>query len=466
MAVINLTAKQYKSGLKWSLVPINKIDTVLMQPLENTQSEESEHIHTENFTEGTLYQTDEVVALPISEDTTSSHWRIITDTIPNDYYVAKARVECAMLAGTKRITFDEALLSTPSVSISLTGKSYVVARGGSTFDSYPSIDDIKNPQYNITEWIKNNASSVNQSLTWNYEGQQISMNPFVRNWSEDKVPSAWKTEEESTVLPNDILTTWWLPTTRNPYTTQPGGVTNNDWQELMSESIVSPRSKRYMYPVGAKNGKPEKGEYIELTALYMYDININTYVGIRKIDDYNYQISWLMPARVSYCAATKSRWGTSGWGPEDIDNWAFVDEISAISVNIEGQPLSDDTVDVNFSLDQNGSLTEFATNRHPLLIDKSEAFTLGTKYGSTPWTEELAQGLLEKYENGKYVVECDVGATWALRNLVHVGTEMYVYLLDGRAIKRDGEDCLFSVKNIEKQFNNNEFIFRLKLMEV
>lgn len=461
MAIINLTAKQYKSGLKWSLVPVNKIDTVLMQPIANIQVEAAEPIHTESFTSGTLYQQDTVATFPLSEDTPSTHWRWVTYTTPGGKNLAKARVECIVAAGTRKITLDEALLVPPVASVLMSGKSYVVGRGGSTFAAYPSEEDIQSDKFNITTWIKENSSDVNQFLTWNYEDPTVSLNPFVRNWVIDKPPADWSEGEVSPTLPNDITTTWFQPDKNIQYIQQAGGSYSYSWKE--GSSFKDTAAKRYMYPVGARNGSVQSGNDIGKTALYIRDLNINTYVGVRKLSDYEYQVSWLMPVRVSYCAAT--RW-TSSTQEGDIDNWAFVDEASDVSIILQGQPLRDDAIDTAFGLDADGNLVSNVSNRHPLKVDQTEAFTLGTTYQNTPWTEKLARNLLEKYENGKYIVECDVSATWALRNLVHVGTEMYVYLLDGRAIKRDGEDCLFSVKNIEKQFNNNEFIFRLKLMEV
>lgn len=456
MAVINLTAKQYKSGLKWALVPANKVDTVQLQPISNAQADVDESIHTESFSDAYIFDQDTPTTLPISEDQPPTYWR----HIHNERHVsfadrefAKARVECVMAAGTRVITIDKALLEIPTVKLQFTGKSYELGRGGSTYDTYPTYEELKDKSFNLTSWVKSHASSNNQFLIWDYEGSTFSMNPFVRNWVADDIPEDWKDGGQIPTTPNDILTTWYN------FTLHEEQATKFAWSE--ETFFGAPKAKRMMLPVCSYTG--DDISLVVSFALYMYDQRVNMYVGIRKLSDYTYQVNWSAPVRFTYAAATRSHILAEY---HEMDNWAFVDEVTDISVVVQGQPLSDETINVNFSLTQDGDLTDKISNRHPLMVDKSEGFTLGTTYDSTPWTEKLAQELLKKYEDGKYIVECDVSATWALNNDIKIGTEMYITMLDGKQIQRNNSACLFSVKNIEKQFNNNEFIYRLKLMEV
>ena len=74
--------------------------------------------------------------------------------------------------------------------------------------------------------------------------------------------------------------------------------------------------------------------------------------------------------------------------------------------------------------------------------------------------------ILTKYQDGKYVVSVDVYARWSIQNNIHINSEMYVILQDGTYIKRKNDICKFKVVNIEKCFSSDEFIYRLKLLEV
>ena len=83
------------------------------------------------------------------------------------------------------------------------------------------------------------------------------------------------------------------------------------------------------------------------------------------------------------------------------------------------------------------------------------------------WYQGIVLTLLTKYENGKYIVTADAKASWCFNNNVHVGTQMYIHLLNGKIISnKEGNPVLFEVKNIEKKFMPSEFIYQLKLMEV
>ncbi len=79
---------------------------------------------------------------------------------------------------------------------------------------------------------------------------------------------------------------------------------------------------------------------------------------------------------------------------------------------------------------------------------------------SAPWN------LLTKYIKGKYIITCDVSATFILKNAIHVGTQMIIKQQNNTYINRNGSKCIFEVKNIEKRFENSQFVYTLKLLEV
>lgn len=82
------------------------------------------------------------------------------------------------------------------------------------------------------------------------------------------------------------------------------------------------------------------------------------------------------------------------------------------------------------------------------------------------WTDTIPYAILDKYVQGKYIVQCDVLASWALQNNIKANTQMQVKLQNGKYIQRGDSICTFEVKNIEKRFKDSEFIYALKLMEV
>ena len=131
--------------------------------------------------------------------------------------------------------------------------------------------------------------------------------------------------------------------------------------------------------------------------------------------------------------------------------------------------MNTETVNVSYSLgDTAGTLTTDVLNEHPINFTKNELITSQTYVGSSDvlWTQYMAKHLLTKFENGKYIVECEVPATWALRNDIHINSQLNIQLQDGTYITRGTDTCVFEVKTIEKRFRNTDFIFSLRLMEV
>ena len=85
---------------------------------------------------------------------------------------------------------------------------------------------------------------------------------------------------------------------------------------------------------------------------------------------------------------------------------------------------------------------------------------------STLQTTAAPWNLLTKYIKGKYIVTCDVSATFVLQNHLHVGTQLIIKQQNNTYINRNGLKCIFEIKNIEKRFENSQFTYILKLLEV
>lgn len=452
MSILSITPRQYKSSLKWSLIPSNKIDTVSMQPIENTLAAEQDIVHTERFTQVTV-EGISGTSLPIADGTVPTHWR----HVHNEYYAqlgdrefAKARVECIMATGESTFTIDKVIPGLPEVSIRLNGKSYVISRGDSTYDTYPSYSNLKNKSFDVSSWIKSRATHEYDYLQWDYNDSVFSMNPFVKNWTSEDI----KWGEAIPTTAADILTTWWQ------YSSTKLNAAYNGWSEYTS--FGSNNQKKAMYPVGAEGG--DLGALLN-TRINIYDQQLDMYVNIQKLSDYVYKVSWKAPVRFTYVAATRQRGAIAGFN--DLDNFAFVDEVSQVEINVNGRVLSENSVDINYSLTNAGALTEDPSNKHPFKIDKVECLTLGTTYNGQIWTSYIADALLSKYRDGKYTVTCEINATWALQHNIGINSQVYIYLQDGQPISRGPTNsCVFEVKNIEKRFSSNEFVFALQLMEI
>lgn len=565
--MITLTPRVYNKDIKWSLLPSNKVDTVVMNPLINSIPAEDQAFHTVDFTECTVNGA--AMTLPVANNTEATHWRYMSNTrwtgigsgftTPN---LAKARMECVWATGKQRITVDQAITGTPIVELQLVGKSSVVKRGGSNFDSYPSIEDLSTKSFSLATWIEDHKTVTNDFLSGIYENLTVSMNPWIRkvvpavpigdNFADLRIPTT----------ANDVLTNWYDSNRSH------NSATADKWSETNSfGNDVEPFS---MFPVGATGG-----DLLELyaTCIRMRNLTLDMRCDIKKLSDHEFEISWEAPVQLSYIAAARSI-GVFG-GSYDIDNYAFVDNITNVIVNLKGRPFDSSTVDIKYGLDEDGNLSTFADELHPLRIEKSEALTLGSfdksalgtdilapirydemfrpeswwnidgdvvpatntdyiaiapaisvtpnayykipgfegdlmffdaeckngvmvaynpstsaffrvpdgksllgisftnpspsvigVYEPAPWVQTLSENILRKYKDGKYVVECSVPATWAIKQKLQAKSTVEVVLPNGQYIRRGRTTCTFEVKNIKKVFKSTSFVFQLKLMEV
>jgi hypothetical protein len=438
--------------MKWSLLPKNKIDTVQLTPILNVAGEE-QTVHTETFTDVQVGA--ETFTLPISNDLAPTHWRNMRNSrwVPFETFTyAKASVECVMATGSRVITLDQAVTGTLSADIVLNGTSSVITRGGSTFDTYPAIDNLAAAQAGLSAWIESNKTVTNSYLSGIYTDNSVWMNPWIR-----KVVPVFTEDAVTIPTANDILTNW-VGTTSTGRTS----ATFDSWSE--DSSFGKNAEVIEMLPANAV-GDP--GELLA-SRLKMRNLSLSIACTVEKIDNYNFRISWSAPVRLSYMAASCER-GPLG-GTYDVDNSAFVDNISSVTITLYGQPYDTSKVNVTYGYDSEGMLVRDQSGMHPIKIDAEEAFTTGSYYYQAPvqapWTAYLSDLLLGSYMNGKYIVECDVPAQWALQQSVCINKQMQVCLQDGTFIQHNGTICTFAVKNIEKKFKDSEFTYSLKLMEV
>lgn len=447
MASVEVKPNVYKSNIKWSIRGKNVVDTVHVSVLNNSPSKTA-IIYTEAFKNAEINGT--TYALPISSSIPSEFRRCVS----NKYYAhlatrefAKARIECHMATGRKVVTLDKPVTGTVLAKVQLSGKSYELLRGEGNYNYYPTIDEMSDVNFNLCEWIKGHAQKTHDVLTWNYEGTTFSMNPFVRNWV-----SMYGERLEFRYPTNyDILTTWWTETTR---------AQANETGWLDTANFGNGAVQKQMFPVDAI--RADAVERLN-SIITLYDKQLQISASAKKLDDYKVEISWSVPVRMCYAAASRSHGILMSY--VDTDNWAFVDEVDSIQISIEGSTLGNEYIDMGYAWRGDELINTDLPNVHPLKLGSSELLTYDTTHEANKLYYLLPTDLLNRYRDGKYAVEMDVNAEWAIRNAIHVDTEINVYLPNGQPIKRGDTVCTFLVKNIEKRYTGRDFVFSLKLIE-
>ena len=573
--MIELTPKIYKQRVSNSLLSENKINTVNIKALAKPNSlDDNEVVCTEEVT--TVQLGDIMHTLPISMDTPPTHFRSTRNYrwgglfIGNKEY-AKARMECILVSGKTKCKVATPLVSFPEVKVTLNGKSKIVERSGSSYNLYPSMESLQSSE-SIANWINDNKTEQREGLVHDYSGSTFSMNPWVRN-----IVPVTNIGLDGSGLPtsNDIITLW---STANAGRSLAAA---NAWTEYGNFDFNN-YNEFTMYTEKTVNFDIEAAF---ASLLRIRNINLPITSEVVKIDDYTYEVLWTVPVRVAYVAASRE-FGVLLGTAYEVDNYAFLDEVSSILIQLHALPVSGEKKTFSYNLDSNNTLMSanhsnfaFELNSENLLVEDAiygsykrtvkapsktlycyissdgtlkpqstlnlasginlfvttfipvrarstvvadyndavsvlmqggyydENFkfiapilalnpdTLTSKFsfeipenvayicmngktdtvvgsctlqitGPTLWVEYIANALLVKFKEGKYTVECDVSATWALQQKIEVNTEMKIKLLDGTYISRKNTPCVFQVKNIEKKFDQKEFIFTLKLLEV
>ena len=196
--MLKLTPNVYKGSPKCSLLGKNRIDTMRFNPIVNTEEQE-----TSSYTvslKNIRYQ-GKNITLPIEDDIDSVYWRSVnnatlTSIISGVEEYAKSRIECIVANGVTSFELTEPLVGTPALSIAFNGKSVQIERGKSTYDSYPSINELSDETFNLASWINTNKTTVKESLQVDYSGTSFALNPWVRNIVSNN-PTA-----------NDVYTDW------------------------------------------------------------------------------------------------------------------------------------------------------------------------------------------------------------------------------------------------------------------
>ena len=429
-----------------------------MSPVKNSIGDPTS-FQSEDFTTASVNGS--TLTLPIANTLTPSICRYMYNIqwLPDSYYEypegtdqfipAKGRIEVVMGEGSAQLISETPVAGSPMILIDCEGTSSIVEQGSKAFNIYPSIAQLGDPNFSLAGWIESNKTSTSQALTHLYQDNMCALNLWVHKM----VPypaapemsafiSAWSSSEERY---GGEAGPW-----RDP--------TESAWVDLWypDPTLTSDKHPVTMLPYGLTS---------RYRSLRMTDIQNIISLKVDKVDDFTFNIWWKAPVRLAY--ATASRYAYCDLDEAtftEVDNYAYLDNISKVTITLNGRPYNIDAVNVSYSM-SGGSLIEEVSNAHPYKIDKYESITLASTIGGVDWTRAISSSLLTKYKDGKYVVAFDVPASWALLNEIKVNTEMQIKLQDGTLISRGSTPCTFEVKTIEKKFNNSEFTFSLRVME-
>lgn len=461
---LKLSPRIYGQNFKWGVLPSNKIDTVTMRPVLNTPLEDNVSLVQEVTS---VNVNNSVTTLPVSLDTGINFYQA-----SNNYENGATTTMCVnqvsgvVATGSVIFELDNPLPTMPTAKLHCEGNTYFIDRGSLTHNTVAAASDSINA---VASWIYNNASGQEQwtDKSMDSTNRGIYEDPTLVDYTAKFVPLyGWvrklrpagaftpgsNAESRNQPTEQDVLTTW-VDQSKSSY----WAVTSN-WSGYGASDAV------LMWPVTIY----ATGD-VQSTKISLLNRTIPITAKVIKIDDYTYQVDYSIPVRYEYIAS--SQYYTSLLGIrtyKDLDNYCFLDRISKINVELITQELNTEAEDLSFSLDTSGGLTERVVNEHPLSFTQNELITSATYWGDplNLWSREMSQYILSKFKDGKYIVECEVPAAWALRNDVQINTALTIQLQDGKTIMRDDIESIFEVKNIEKRFQDNRFIFALKLMEV
>lgn len=455
---LQLTPRYYKPNLSWKMLTKNKIDTVSCTPYANNQLSPAV-VHTEEITSVTIGGN--TVSLPIANSITPNAMGYAFNN-NGEHQFADGQVQAVTVSGTFTLQLTNPLPTMPTVTLQFEGQTKYINRNSKYFHE---MESLFSGNGNIAAAIDNNADgdetwydsksadtynrgSLSDPTLVDYTQPTIPLFPFVKVV---RTAGLGQADFNANKLTEEEVLTHWIADYEDVGT----AITPNWYPMNNPNSWLTWDSYAYLVP------GPDMSTAFNYQRASFVNKTIDITTEVIKVSDYEYTINWSAPVRYAYYAASCTAMGF------EIDSYAFVDHITKITAQITAQEMNTETVDISYSWD-GSDLTEQIDNNFPISFDRNEFITLRTYEVSSAnlWTKTMARRILSAYAQGKYIVECDVYAQWAIENNVHVDTEIQVMLLDGTYITRGSTTVTFKVKTIEKSFRGSEFIYSLRLLEV
>lgn len=445
---VSLPPNVYMQGAKLTTANECRIDTVNVQPINNALSAEDVVLYSKQINTVTLNNTE--YNLPVGTNVRSTHHRSVHNYSRSGfvtYNYAKARIECLMVSGSFVFNLSKAPQKTPSARVSLQGATKTVERGASTYNAYPTVEEFNSDSFNLAAWINDHKSSTSNTLTWSYENERFSINPWIINYV--------AADLSAPPTAGDILTTWADPGANTRTSAQVNGWTDtSNFGEGSAYITMLPTN-----PSGSSI--PEA----LMSAIRLRDLSLPITCKVERLSDTSFEVYWKVPIRIAYAAASRTR-GLLG-AAHDLDNYAILDNIDTISIDIIGKDLSDDVVNISYSKnDEEELVVDEPKNVYPFALEKSELLTVQSTRNGWPLTQELASTWLNFYDHPVQIFKCSVSARWAIEKQLTVGMQFRITKPDGKIVKDFRNlNSSFSLVNIEKRFENAKYTYDLQLIE-
>lgn len=458
---IKITAREYLKDISWSLKSRARIDSVSVTPYTRTVA--SDVIHTQEITSGMTLSGNQVT-LPIADNFSGGS---TYHEMYNNYFngtvskrIGFGYTDIIVIKGSYIAHLTEPPADTPVASYTIAGKTTYVARG-----KY-SVDDIENAKSTICTFIETNQvgnsemsdnksydtynrGALRDGLLIDYQGT-IPLYPWIRK-AVGSVPLGMSVYSDAyknspyDPLWEDIFCDW-MPS--KPLGIEVGPALK-DWNTYTYDNttLQGPSTGSGHFVATADD------PIIPLPNSWLFQPSIS----VRAINSYDYEVSYTLPIRYVQAAAAKNiRLGVLDGGQ---DSYAWKDVVSKITIQLYAPSYTTATETVEVTRD--------GAKKYPITFDNNELINVNTVWSDGyKWVATVPDYLMRKYYNGKYIVECNVKAEWAIQNGITINSEITVQLLDGSMIRRNNKIVTFQVKSIEKRFRDSQFIYNLKLLEV
>ena len=256
--------------------------------------------------------------------------------------------------------------------------------------------------------------------------------------------------------------------------------TDVDWDGLGSETLFTDMSIDPPRFMPGKMNKVDKAEinYQEMfdrkASLYassIIDETVNEYKGPgyegtftdpdRKVPglvcsletvDGKLYIRWSALIRGFNIGANKNFYYDSG--SKTSNGYAIFAVTKSIVFTVKGKRYDEDILTFEFGVSSDKA-------EHPYKIQRNELMSPFTKINGNSWDKQLSESLITAYKNGRRTATCKVTAKWFLENNIKVGTDIQVFDIYGKALRKN-----FLVVGIVKYCTAYEITFNLKLLEV
>lgn len=456
-----LMSNSYKKGMKWLQVPENKIDTVIFNPISNTYTE---GIVVAEETFNSVTKNGNVINLPCSIDTSIGNTCTVTSYASNSYFngeMCKGAIGIKTAIISHTFELEDPVVGTPVVKITLSGTTTSLSRGANGYDSMPSRDASSST---ICSFINSHKSG--DPVSWESDSD-------ISNYSEQRVWTSTFVKDPKATLHGGSMEyrcTWNPSSLESHLTWIEGAADISDWDytgvetDGLHASSVRPEHSYDLHYTRENEQHEPITVWINQTAILpIAEFKFNQVVT--RINGRRFEVTVEIPIMVYYFAAARTGWNGTGTHHRNIDSNGAFDLITSVKLELVATKLDETSSTRSYSLDAHEELTTDVKNKNPFTFNVNNFITLGTRYGLNNWMESMALYLLKEYKKGKYILEFEVSAHWAITNNIQINTLLKVKNLFNEFITRDDRVCLFEVKTIEKQYKNSEFTYRIRALE-